>query len=225
MGAKGVRTKDHLLKQDEIEKLKEAAQTLPERAFIFIPLYTGMRVTEILHMTDQWIDYDTDQIRIPTRQKCDCYDCTHRSKDEEPDPNDPDKKIIKKRKMDKQNGWWSPKTEEGIRTIPLLPKLYPVLSETIKEVFKNHKIVMEMAMNRASVRNIINTVAERAKLNRKLFPHLFRGTYAKQLAKSGFDAFYITSIMGWQDISVAMSYIKMFGSEIKTEMEKKMRAF
>jgi integrase len=206
MGAKGVRTKFHLLNVDEMKLLRDGAQSLPERVFIFIPLYTGMRISEILHMRKEWIDPNTNEIAIPPRQQCDCYDCM-------------------KVKKNKQLGWWSPKTDEGIRRISILPDRFPELKTVLDEVFKEHKIIMEIAKSRAAARNIINVVAKRSGLSRKLFPHLFRGTYAKQLAMMGFDAYYITAIMGWHDIKVASEYIKMFGSEVRKEMEQRMKRF
>jgi integrase len=199
-----------LLNDKEIKALKSEAKTLEERVFIIIPIYSGMRIGELLHMRKEWIDWSREMIVIPETQKCDCYDCA----------------IPKKGKHTKKEiGVWSPKTTQGVRPIPILPTIFPDLKQILEEVFKEHNSIMELCKNRAEVHYIINRVAERANIKRKLFPHLFRGTYAKQLAKAGLDAFHIKDAMGWASIEVAGSYVKMAGEEIKSEMLKKMKPF
>jgi integrase len=217
MGAKGTRTRENILTNNEINLLKTGVRTLEERVCIYIPLYTGMRTTEIIHMTNDWLDWETDQIRIPENQKCNCYECMKSIR--------PPKNPNRTKKTIKRVGFWSPKTRAGVRTIPMLPEIFPDLKSILIEVFKEHKIVREIVNCRAQIRNVQNRVATRVGIKRNLFPHAFRGTYAKQLAKSGLDAFEITTALGWDDIKVAMNYIKIFGDELKQSMLKKMKSF
>jgi integrase len=206
MGRKGVYTREHLLSDSEVGAIKEALSNPTEEAVVVTLLYTGLRVGELIHMRKNWVDWSHDSIHVPGRQPCTCTDCRNR-------------KLNEKKKH--YPGYWSPKTPRGVRTIPMLPNKFPDLSRVLRDFFKNHDTFMEVERNRGCVWEMLQDIIQRAKLDRKIFPHVFRGTYARLLARNGLDTFTITQVMGWASLDVAESYIRYEGEAIKREMSAK----
>jgi integrase len=194
MGAKGVYTLDFLLSDEEIGLMKNHADTTDERLYVIGLLYTGMRVGEFLHLRRGWVNWERGMIFIPATQPCKCRECARR-------------------------GLWKPKTTSGQRPISLM---FPELRAVLEEYFGTHEAVMELTDHRMTVWRAIRKVAARAGLpGRKIFPHVFRGTYARKLVVAGFDAIRLKDAMGWKTIAMAEKYIKMTGDQLEKEMREK----
>jgi len=218
MGAKGVYTKENLLSPEDIDALKKAPLHSDERLIVYGLLYTGMRVGEFIHLRKEWIDWDRAIIKIPAEQKCNCYDCMRERKKRKPN------KKTGLIPPSKPKGVWHPKTKAAVRTIPLMPELFPIF-DVLKDYFSKSETVMETIQNRGEAWYLVNGAKKKAHITHKMFPHAFRGTYATQLASAGMDAFSITSALGWEDIAIAMVYIKLSGEQLKSVYTQKMKAF
>ena len=54
--------------------LAACAKTL-DNLLVRLPLYAGMRIGEVQHLRNTWIDREKGIVQIPARQLCACYEC------------------------------------------------------------------------------------------------------------------------------------------------------
>lgn len=194
-GAKfGAKTKKNLLTDDEIELLFRHCRSFKEKFVIYVLLYTGMRVSEFIHMRRDWIDWDAGWINIPEMQPCNkCYECK------------------------KRGGIWKVKVPEASRKIPILPEIRKIL-ETF---FKRYNAVMDLVKNRIEAWEIVKEVSERAGIKHRVFPHVLRGTFASILAGKGFSVYAVQAALGWKSFKTADDYIRLSPHRLKREFEEK----
>jgi len=203
-----MKTKENLLTDFEADQLKAACKGFKDNLVVTILLYTGMRVSEFIHMRRSWIDWKMGLIRIPKMQKCSCKYCER------------ELEIMRgKRKgeITKPSGIWKPKTFEAVRSIPIVPEAEQIL----KKFFSNHKKIIDLIPSRGSAYYRIRRIARRARIKHPVFPHVARGTFATLLARKGFNAFELTSTMGWRSIKTAQDYIKLSGAAVKQAFKEK----
>lgn len=202
MGREGVRTKDHLLTEEEIRLIEDSELSEPERLTFTIMVYTGMRVGEFLHFRNTWIDWKAEEIKIPAKQQCRCREC-----------------------MQKWKGVWSPKTELGIRTIYIFPEYFPSLYSQLKKYFvtDKHESIMDTIHNRGMAWHYLEQVRKRTGINHKLFPHVLRGSYATLLARCDVKEFSLLQIMGWGNIKIAQMYIRLAKTDVKRDLQEKLK--
>jgi len=132
-------------------------------------------------MKKDWIYWDSDYIKIPETQRCNCYICR------------------------KKGGVWTVKTEDSAREIPLLPEV----KDIFRWYFSKHKSIMETIGSQPVAWSIVKRVARRAKIKKRIFPHVLRGTFASILAGKKFGPFTIQSTLGWKSIKTADEYIRI----------------
>ena len=198
------KTKENLLTDQEVEKILHACIAFSETFVLTALLFTGMRVSELIHMRKSWVDKILGLIRIPKNQACSCSQCERELRN-------------KKDEITKPSGLWKPKTFEAVRSIPIVEEVQPVLDK----FFSTHKTVMEYVPSRGSAYYYVRKVARRAKVQHLVFPHVMRGTFATLLARKGFNAFEIKDTMGWKSIKTAEEYIKLSGAAVKKAFEEK----
>ncbi len=198
------KTKENLLTDIEVDQLKGAGQGFKDSFLVMMLLYTGMRISEFIHMRRSWIDESMGLIRVPKEQICSCKECMRELKN-------------RKGLVTKPSGVWKPKTVEAVRAIPIVPEVEKIL----KEFFMNHKEIMEFIPSRGAAYYRIKRIAKRARIPHPVFPHVARGTFATLLARKGFNAFELISIMGWKSIKTAEDYIKLSGAAVKQAFKEK----
>lgn len=114
------------------------------------------------------------------------------------------------------NGW-KPKTKAGARTIPIKePRLKEIL-----EWWSFQNQMKSVKFNRITVWRIIGDVANRTKIQKKIYPHSLRATYATKLAFKGMSPSTIQHIMGWATINTANEYVQSSGARSKQEFMEK----
>ena len=193
MKPKKPKSKENRLSEDEIRSIGDACKSEEDTFCVLGLLYTGMRVSEFIHMTRDWVNFDKEVIIIPERQPCDCYECKNR------------------------DSVWKPKTKAGARVIPLLPEIKSVF----RSVFSEYDSAMEYLLNRVHAWKVVKRVATRAKINHNVFCHCLRSTFASILAEKGFDVFTITTVLGWSKLAIAESYVRMSGSAVVDKFKEK----
>ena len=230
------KTREHLLSPDQIKSVLATIKK-PEEELVFKSLiYTGLRISEFIHLNRDWINFDRNLIRIPEKQRCDCMSCVYirrklkRRQDtivEEEDSGDEDvnfrhsrrrrrkKKVLSDRQKIRLKGYWTPKTIASERTIPIVDEA----QEVLYPYFKKHDSILDVFPARQYINNILKRIEKRSKV--KLFPHCLRGTFATMLAIKGFNPYEITDTMGWSDINIAIFYIKLSGAGLKNAFELK----
>lgn len=190
------RTKDNILTDEEIEMLKLSCKNKAERFLVESLLYTGMRISEFVHMKRDWINFEQKYIKVPEKQACSCYDC-----------------------RTKKNGIWTPKTPSAARIIPIVEEYEPILFE----FFSLHNSVMQVIKSRQIAEYMLYRIAKEAGIKKRIFPHALRGTFATILAAKDFNTFEITAVMGWRQSRTADEYINLVGSRVIKAFQEKWR--
>jgi len=210
---------DHILTPEERRKVLNSITNEQEELVIKGLLFTGMRVSEFLHMRKDWIDFKGGLIHIPYRIDCKCSDSCRKAKYKryKKDKNTGEKVKLDVPVITKPSNTWQCKTKRAARTIPLLPQVKDVL----KRHFSEYNSIMDVLFNRINIWRILKDMEKRAKIQHMLFPHMLRATFASVLAELGFDAFMIQSILGWSSITMAQVYVMLSGKAIKDEFNKK----
>jgi len=204
----GAKTKRNLLTDEEVSRLLKACKDLVEELVVHVLLYTGMRVSEFIHMRRSWISWESGFITIPESQPCTIhYECK-RSRFVK-DWSTEERILVK--------NLWRVKVPEAARSIPILPEVKPVL----EEFFKRHRAVSDVVPGRVEAWRIVKMVAERAGLNKRVFPHVLRGTFASILAGKGFDALAIQAVLGWKSVKTADEYIRISPQRLMKMMKEK----
>jgi len=199
------KTIDNILTEEEIEKLKKSARGLREKFVVYMLLYSGMRISELVHMRRDWVDFRRGIIYIPKEQPCRCS------------PSCRKPLFNRKGEMTKPPNTWKPKTSASVRAIPIVPEIEDVLTK----FFSKYRSVMDCIPSRGSAHYILRKVARRAGINHPVFPHALRGTYATTLAAKGFTPFEIRDALGWKTIEPATHYIRLAGERLKKAFEEK----
>ncbi len=191
------KSRENRLTTTEIETMKEACRHLEERVVVYGLLYTGMRISEFIHMRRDWVDFKEGIIHIPYRQKCNCYECMA--------------------KEGEHRGFFKCKTKHGERPIPILEELRPIL----KEYFGEYLSVQDLVENRVNAWRIVKNIARRAKIEHPVFPHCIRATFASLLVEKGLnDPITLKDVMGWKKINMAEAYIRLSGQAVKEKINQ-----
>lgn len=193
------KVEDNILDAKEQEKFLESARSFEGKLLAYGLLYTGMRVSEFIHMKRGWLNWGKKNppkyygaIEIPKEMRCDCYEC-----------------------KDKRNGYWRVKTKRSARTIPILEEP----SGYLKSFFDDHSQIMDLIPHRQEAWKIIKRLGKRAGF--KVFPHALRGTFATILAAKDFSADVIQDTLGWAQPETANKYIRLSGEQVLSQFEEK----
>lgn len=198
------KTKENLLTDDESQRLLEACKGFEDVFLVSMLFYTGMRISELIHLRRDWIDWELGFIRIPGEQRCGCVFCERELRNV-------------KDQITKPSGIWRPKTPEAVRPIPIVPEI----EEILREFLSKHEEVLKLIPSRGAAYYRLRWIAKRANIGHPVFPHAARGTFATLLARKGFNAFELMRIMGWKSIKTAEDYIKLSGAAVKRAFKEK----
>lgn len=120
-----------------------------------------------------------------------------------------DNKVV----IPQHEGSWKPKTKEGARDIPM------VNDEVRRELRNWFQTKQSVGITRIGVYKMLQRIAKRIKIMKKVYPHSLRATFASILASKGITASSIQAIMGWKNFATAQSYVKAMEAS-KEIMEK-----
>jgi integrase len=151
----------------------------------------GMRVGELAHFQRSWLDERRGIIRIPTRQACDCYECSLDTK---------------------HPGFWGPKTKAGTRIIPARG----INREAWDFIIKFLDAGEEGPKNRKRISPHFALLGEKAGIPHRIYPHCLRATAGVHISqRPGVTDSALMSIMGWERLETANKYIKASGIEVE----------
>ena len=118
---------------------------------VCLPVFTGMRVGGVLHITRTWIIWDKGVIQLPIRQVCICFGCNKC-----------------------RHGVWTPKTEAGTRS----PIITPERLTMPEKSFSTNEVV---GKSRQALEQRINGIRQRSGLLCPVYAHYLRATFATRL--------------------------------------------
>lgn len=188
---------DYALSEHQAEAALKACLDLTDRIIIKCLMFLGLRVSELCHMNSTWITAE-GELRIPTAQKCNCAECARN-----------------------RGGEWRPKTKAGARTVHIPERLRKDLSELLRMQ------PYGLNLSRIGVWYRVKTILKRANVKfpapagKTGFPHCMRATCASMLVAGGMNELSLTYYMGWADINMAKTYVKMFQVKPKAMQEAK----
>ena len=195
---------------DELENYYD-----PYKTILFVALYTGMRIGEILALTTDDIDLDNKIIHV--------------------------NKTLTKDKNDRVIIGTTTKTYSGQRDVPIIPSLYDILNSyeinhtgTLFTV--NNKLINPSSINshfkricaKADIKVIkvnsskLNKSGNKIKIKSSdVHTHMLRHTFATRCIESGMQAVTLSRILGHKDISVTLNtYTDVFNQFKEKEVNK-----
>lgn len=210
------KTPKRALNDDELALIDKANFTMKERAFISILLYSGVRQGEALALTVSDVDLDNGCIRV-------------------------NKTVIHKGNNSEIKH--SPKSDAGVRDIPIPQVLINLLREYIptlktEQLFtmENGELVTKSSFTKLwfSIMDKLNTAAggsdwrknhvkhpELLAIANDITPHTFRHTYCTTLYNAGVDIKSAQYLLGHASIQMTLDvYTHMDNKKINTAREK-----
>lgn len=192
-------SKKNALTENEFSLLLSASDDIIDQLYIVATGLEGMRESEIAHMNETWVDFQskTKTITIPEKQECDCSSCIGKAK----------AKALKNGKSKEEidsitTAFWTPKTKKGARKIPLRKTALPIF---VKYFGAFHKV----GKSRQTIWKHISAIAKKTTITKEVYPHSLRATAATFWASMGVPAPILQSIMGWENIETANEYVEV----------------
>lgn len=180
-------SEEYVLSEEQLKKLWSVCSEPKDRMLVGLLGFCGLRIGEARHLHLNWIK--EGEIHIPSSMPCQCNECWNR-------------------------GHWRPKSQAGIRVIPVPKFLKPVLLDFLTKFPDGLKMTRQAGWYR------IQRLADKAGLSH-VFPHSLRATAATLLASKGFTAVELCAYFGWARISMGEHYIRI--GEAKEGVRRKMK--
>ena len=197
--------KECALNDEEFNKLLKACELtnkpLENKFAVLMMGRLAMRVGEFLHIKENWIDDQHGVIKIPKREPCRCKNCFKNAK-----------LFSTEKGIDLEEAlklYWRPKRRASIRSIPF--NFDSDIEVTVKQIMTKYKKCP--FNNPQSIDDHLWKLKKIAGLKHKhIHPQALRSTAATRFAYDGVDAMTLKTIMGWEDIETAISYLASCGS-------------
>jgi integrase len=203
---KSEKTQRLYLTEDELQKFEDVI--LPEMSklslhrdvFLFQCYGGGLRISDVLSM--QWKQFDGTHIHIFTQKTKENISIKLPTKALE---------IVKKYEQIK---------DEYLKNNPKekFPFIFPVYPANLNI---DNTAALDIAKSRGTVlvNNNLRTIAERAKIEKKVSTHIGRHTFATLALKKGIRLEYLSKIMTHESIKTTQIYAKIINSELDKAME------
>lgn len=252
-------SKQDVLSDREFVQLLEGARNLKgsfsiEARFVIMTAgLMGMRIGEIIHIDESWINSHRRMIEVPEYHDCCggtndgevCGYCRNRANDyveshnREPEElksqirtnyrRNLDEDVLEEMAIEKSkedsvtfdealDERWTPKTDNAVRKIPydFKPRLHLCIDDFIEE-FGGWKKSIATAHRR------INQAVDESVLDCNVYPHALRATAVSKMASKDVSPFALMSLMGWEDLDTARSYIQSSDESAAKELREKLR--
>jgi len=236
------------LEDHELEQFLGAAEDLGGRREMigYLLPHAGLRASAAAHLTVDWLDFQREEIKVPTHLECSCSECTKRveklrdqyrdvdgaleeleskSKDEIRDLDvtylaDLNKRLgrraVREIVDEGDGGLWTPKSAAGARRVPV--RNVKALKR-LRDWFGLHDAV---GVTRQTIHSDVSAIAEEAALRRKVYPHHLRHTFGTKLASNGANASFIQSVMGHERVTTSEQYIDLSGERLHQQADEVM---
>jgi integrase len=221
----------HHSKQDaistrEFERLLEGARELARSDFYYQPDpeltiavlgRLGLRRGELVHLREEWIDWQRKMIEIPQHDRCDfgkggdvCGYCKQMAR-QRAEYADDDLDV------DTALEWmWVPKTAAAVREVYF--GWSPRIELYLERYFGSPEYDRYEASG-AAVNRRVKKAAEIAGLDDSLSPHPLRATAATFHAARGLSPNGLTQMFGWENLATAEIYISRNSGNTARELD------
>lgn len=208
VGTKGHKIIENIPPREVVDKLLNMAKTIEDKILVHGLLLTGFRIGELVHMRRSWVKWDINKIQIPYEQPCTCRHCRKARYKKN--------KKTGEWKLSKAENTWRAKTVSAQRSVPISPKLKPILIQ----FFSKYNSVMDVYPYRELAWHRLKKLAKEAGIKYRIFPHMLRGCVASKLAGQRVDVYRLKDLMGWKTIDMAAEYVKLYRPPSEEEVVK-----
>lgn len=177
----------------------------------------GLRAGELSHLKEHWVDFETQEIVIPSHEPCtkgqDGGPCGYCKKRAEEAAQANNSVSYEKSVVDR----WKPKVEEGAR------RVWFGWNEDIFDLIDEYlSIHGEYPHSRVSVNRRVTRVADASDRVEKgdVYPAALRAHAAMLHAKKGVRAPHLKQYMGWSNVGPAMEYVDRASDDMLTEFKR-----
>jgi integrase len=176
----------------------------------------GLRVGELVHMREQWIDWRRRMIEIPRRDPCTkgrdggvCGYCRQLAEQQVSHNDD----ISMDEALSLR---WRAKTDSAARSVPF--DFHAKAEIVIEQYFDRFS---EFQTSKSGVHRRLEKAVDRVETLEAdgVYPHCLRATAASHHASRGLDAISLQSLMGWADLSTAHRYVRRSGDRTRRALQ------
>lgn len=203
-------SKEDALDERGFELLLEGARRLDDyfslqaRFVILVCGRLGLRVGELAHIREGWVNWRDQVIEIPRYQACDkgrgggiCGQCAQSARQMADLTEERDLADMKAR-------MWGPKTDEAVREVPFD---VDARSELVVERFFDRWGRWPLSQQVCG-RRVKRSAEASDELKRgDVYAHCLRATAASHWAARGLDVLHLQSMFGWAQPSTARCYV------------------
>lgn len=239
-------SREDAITDEQFDRLFEAADSLEEPFRIeclFVLIVAGrlgLRAGELCHVDESWINWERQQIEIPSVDPCTlgqdggiCGYCRDRAADhadslteqrldeiysQDLEILEPGNKVTPEVFVEPEDVYherWEPKTDTGARAVPFG---FDDRVKTILEEFFFFR--SRYGKSRSSVNRRVNRMVEAAGYPRSLcYPHSLRSTASMFHASRGLNTAALQALMGWTKLDTAQNYIRLSGAQTRRALE------
>jgi len=179
------------LTEDETKRIATLPLDLKTKCLVYLLMYTGMRKGEALAITRSDIDFDAGEIAVNKSL------------------------LFMKNKSEVK---FNPKTEAGIRTIPILEPLKPILREYLNGIKSEYLFTTKSGelFTITAYRRLWEKFT-RTMGTKEITAHIFRHNFATMLHYAGVDVKTAQSILGHKSITVTLGIYTHLDNKKKSE--------
>lgn len=214
-------SREDAITDKQFDRVFEAADGLEEPFRIeclFVLIVAGrlgLRAGELCHVDESWINWERQQIEIPSVDPCTlgrgggiCGYCNARAAAEvEAADNLTIEEALAHR--------WEPKTDTGARAVPF------GFDDRVKTVLEEFFFFRSRyGKSRSSVNRRVNRMVEAAGYPTSLcYPHSLRSTASMFHASRGLNSAALQALMGWEKLDTAQNYVRLSGAQTRRALD------
>lgn len=214
---------DDALEDREFQLLLEGCYQLDDDYFalearlaVLLTGRLGLRVGELIHLQESWIDWRKRMIEIPQHHPCQkgkdggpCGSCRQAAKQRVKYNDDVSLDEALRHR-------WEPKTDAAARSVPFDHD--PKVEIVIERYFERFS---EFQGSHSAVHRRLDRACEQVDEldGSSIYPHALRATAASYHASQGLGALALQALMGWADLSTAHRYVRRSGDRTRKALQ------
>lgn len=226
----------------------DAEHTFRVRFTVRALMHTGMRVAELAHMDETWLDgpdptvdgfewtemEEWPMVRVPGFKPCTCTYCKKQARrnvkrhSDRPDPEDEDFDDAVSERLSE---YWKPKSSKGDRVIPVYyADTWRVLWDYFHErgdvgqsfEYPDGRVAREVGVTKHALWQRVNKVGEQLELGEDLTCHSLRHTFGTMFAENEVPVDNIRRMLGHKYNDTTEVYLDITGHQVANQVADQM---